>query len=84
MNSSPPSLLPLGLYAQNGYWLWRSRTNTGSLNTVKHKFVIASGSSSLLSSTSSSSTYSKLSSMLTLTNMKLSLLIRNWFLGTGR
>ena len=84
INSSPPLLLPLGLYAWNRYWLWRSRTGTGSLNAVKHKFVIASGSSSLLSSTSGSSMYSKLSSMLTLMNVKLTLLIRNWFSGTGR
>ena len=84
MNSSPPSSLPLGLYAQNGNWLWRSRTGTRSLNATKHRFDIASGSSSSLSGTSGSSTYFKLSSILILTNVKLSLLIRNWFLGTGR
>ena len=42
-NSSPPLSLPLGLYAWNGNWLWRSKTGTGSLNAVKHKFVIAVG-----------------------------------------
>ena len=84
MNSSPLSLLPLDLYAQNRYWLWRSRTGTKSLNAAKHRFIIASGSSFSLSGTSGSSTYSKLSFMLTLTNIKLSLLIGNWFSGTGR
>ena len=43
MNSSPPSSLPLDLYVWNRYWLWRSGTGTGSLNAVKHKFVIAVG-----------------------------------------
>ena len=84
MNSSPPLSLSLGLYAWNRYWLQRSRTGTRSLNTAKHRFIIASGSSSSLSGTSGSSMYSKLSSILTLTNVKLSLLIRNWSLGTGR
>ena len=68
-NSSPPSLLSLGLYTQNRYWLWRSRTGTGSLNVVKCRFVIVSESSSLLSSMFGSSTYSKLSSTSILTNM---------------
>ena len=67
MNSSPALSLPLGLYTQNGNWLWRSGTGTGSLNAVKCRF-----------------TYSKLSSMLTLMNVKLFLLIGNWFSGTGR
>ena len=84
MNSSPPLSLPLGLYTQNGNWLWRSGTGTGSLNAVKCRFIIARGSSSLLSSTSGSFTYSKLSSILTLMNVKLFLLIGNWFSGTGR
>ena len=84
MNSSPPLLLSLGLYAQNGYWLWRSEIGTRSLNAVKHKFIIASESSSSLSSMSDSSMYFKLSSMLTLMNVKLSLSIGNWFSGTGR
>ena len=84
MNSSPPLSLPLGLYAWNRYWLWRFRTGTRSLNTVKHRFIIASRSSSLLSGMSGSSTYSKLSFMLTLMNVKLSLLIGNWFSGTRR
>ena len=84
MNSSPPLSLHLGLYAWNEYWLWKSGTGTRSLNAIKCRFVIACGSSSSLSGTSCSSMYSKLSSMLTLMNVKLSLSIRNWFLGTGR
>ena len=81
MNSYPFSPSPLGLNAQKGYWDWRSGVGTGSLNAAKRKFIIVSRSSSWLSGTSCSSTYSKLSSDITFTKVKLSFSIGNGFFG---
>ena len=84
MNSYPSSPSPLGLNAQKGNWDWRSGVGTGSLNAAKRRFVMLSRSSSWLSGTSYSSTYSRLSSDITFTKVKLSFLIRNGFSGTRR
>ena len=72
MNSYPSSPSPLGLNARKGNWDRRSRVGTRSLNTVKHRFVMVSGSSLWLSGTSCSSTYLRLSSDITFTKVKLS------------
>ena len=84
MNSYPSSPSPLGLNAQKGNWDWRSGVGTRSLNSAKHRFVMVSGSSSWLSGMSCSSTYSRLSSDITFTKVKLSFSIGNGFSGTGR